>query len=143
MTHPDAKFEKISRSNTPLYGPRKALLCGFSGKAQDKFVAMLKMAGLADLDTVWASGDHKKETVGDLMALPAGTGKGEPSALPRALVAGGITEGQLQALMTLARKTGMKQTLWAVLTPTSETWPLGRLLEELAAERQAIKKSNR
>jgi hypothetical protein len=111
MTHPDAKFEKMTRSNTPLYGSRKLLLCGFSGKAQEKFLAMLKMAGLADLDTVWASKTRAEETVG--------------------------------GLMTLARKTGMKQTLWAVLTPTSETWPLGRLLEELAAERQAMKKSNR
>ncbi len=141
MSHPDAKFEKISRSNTPLYGPRKALLCGFSGKAQDKFVAVLKMAGLADLDTVWASETQAGETVEDLMSLPGGTGHGMSSSLPRAVVAGGITEGQLQALMTLARKTGMKQTLWAVVTPTSETWPLGRLLEELAAERQAMQKN--
>ena len=141
MSHPDAKFEKISRSNTPLYGPRKALLCGFSGKAQDKFVALLKMAGLADLDTVWASEAQAGETLEDLMSLPGGTGHGMPSALPRAVVAGGITEGQLQALMTVAKKTGMKQTLWAVVTPTSETWPLGRLLEELAVERQAMQKN--
>jgi len=143
MTHPDAKFEKMTRSNTPLYGVRKLLMCGFSGKAQEKFLAMLKMAGLADLDIVWASKAGAEETVGGLMALPGGTGKGESSSLPRAVIAGGITEGQLQALMTLARKSGMKQTLWAVLTPTSETWPLGRLLEELAAERRAMKQSNR
>jgi len=143
MTHPDAKFEKMTRSNTPLYGSRKLLLCGFSGKAQEKFLAMLKMAGLADLDTVWASKTRAEETVGGLMTLPGGTGRGESSPLPRAVVAGGITEAELQALMTLARKTGMKQTLWAVLTPTSETWPLGRLLEELAAERRAMKQSNR
>ena len=143
MTHPDAKFEKISRSNTPLYGPRKALLCGFSGKDQDKLVTVLKMAGLADLDTVWATEAQAGETVEDLMSLPGGTGHDMSSSLPRAVVAGGITEGQLQALMTVAKKTGMKQTLWAVLTPTSETWPLGRLIEELAAERRAMKQSNR
>jgi len=141
MTHPDAKFEKMTRSNTPLYGARKLLLCGFSGKAQEKFLTMLKMAGLADLDTVWASKASAEETVGGLMTLPAGTGRGKSSSLPRAAIAGGITEGQLQALMTLARKTGMKQTLWAVLTPTSETWPLGRLLDELAAEKQAMQKN--
>ena len=141
MSHPDAKFEKISRSNTPLYGPRKILLCGFSKQAQEKFISVLKMAGAADVDTVWASESRKDESVGNLMNLPAGTGKEESSSLPRAAVAGGITEGQLQALMTVARKIGMKQMLWAVLTPTSETWPLGRLLDELAAERQAMKKN--
>ena len=141
MTHPDAKFEKISRSNTPLYGPRKLLLCGFSAKAQDQFLSVLKMTGLADLDTVWASEDRAEETVGALMALPGNTGRGESSSLRRAAVVAGITQGQLQALMTVARKTGMKQLLWAVLTPTSEAWHLGRLLDELAAERQAMKKN--
>jgi hypothetical protein len=40
--------------------------------------------------------------------------------------------------MTLCRKTGMQQSLWAALTPTSETWPLGQLLSELQAERKAL-----
>jgi hypothetical protein len=143
MTHPDAKFEKISRSQTPLYGPRKVLLCGFSGQAQKKFTDVLKMAGLADVDTVWVSDARAKETVSGLMAMPADAGKEEASSLPRAVIVGGITEAQRQALMTGARKTGMKQALWAVVTPTSETWPLAQLLAELAAERAAMKQNTR
>jgi hypothetical protein len=40
--------------------------------------------------------------------------------------------------MTLCRKTGMQSSLWAALTPTSETWPLAQLLAELQAERKAL-----
>jgi hypothetical protein len=32
----------------------------------------------------------------------------------------------------------MQPALWAALTPTSETWPLKRLLTELQAERKAL-----
>jgi len=32
MTHPDAKFEKVSQSDAALYGPRKILLCGFGAQ---------------------------------------------------------------------------------------------------------------
>jgi hypothetical protein len=75
-----------------------------------------------------------------LAALPNGTGKGESSVLPRAIIVAGITERQLQTLMAVCRKTGMQQALWATLTPTSETWPLRDLLPELAAERKALQK---
>ena len=49
-------------------------------------------------------------------------------------------EKELIALMTVCRKTGMKDSLWATLTPTSETWTLRQLLSELAAEREALSK---
>jgi len=32
----------------------------------------------------------------------------------------------------------MKPALWAAMTPTSQTWPLEQLLEELQAERKAL-----
>jgi hypothetical protein len=53
---------------------------------------------------------------------------------------GGITEAQLRALMTVAKKSGIQKVLWAVLTPISETWTLSRLLAELSAERRAMQK---
>ncbi len=33
----EAKFEKVSQSDKPLYGPRKLLLCGFSQSVQPNF----------------------------------------------------------------------------------------------------------
>jgi hypothetical protein len=38
----DAKFEKVSRSDKTLYGPRKLLLCGFADAAQPKFLTVLQ-----------------------------------------------------------------------------------------------------
>ncbi len=140
MTHPDASFEKVGRSEKPLYGPEKLLVCGFSREAQKKFSEVQKMAGVADVDTVWVDESLAEQRLSDLTALAADTGLGVSSGLPRAVIVCGIAESRLRSLMTVAKKSGMKKALWAVLTPTSETWTLSRLLTELAAERRAMQK---
>ena len=139
----DATFEKVHRSDTPMYGPRKLLLCGFPAPVQPKFSVVLEMAGLADIAVLWANPEHASKTLAELLELPAGAGAGADSALVRAIIVSGITENQLHTLMAVCRKTGMKPALWAALTPTSETWPLAQLLEELQAERKALSKRKR
>ena len=138
----DGAFEKVQRSDNPMYGPCKLLLCGFPATAQPKFATVLGMAGLAGTAVLWANRTHASQALSELIDLPDGTGSGEDSNLARAVIVSGITENQLHALMAVCRKTGMKPALWAALTPTSETWPLGRLLEELQAERNALATRN-
>lgn len=136
----DAAFEKLSRSDQVLYGPRKLLLCGFAGQAQGKFESLAEMLGFSEVPRVWVADNQKEETLADLFALPADTGKGTPSSLPRAVIVGGVTQAQLHRLMGGCKKAGMQPALWAVLTPTSEGWTLEALLRELAAEREAMKR---
>jgi hypothetical protein len=140
MSHSDAKFEKVGRTDKPLYGPEKLLLCGFSGDAGRKFSVAQKTAGLAEVSTVWVDESRAHRRLAELMELPGGTGQGAPSSLPKAVIVGGITEAQLRALMTVAKKTGVQNVLWAVLTPISESWTLSQLLAELSAERRAMQK---
>jgi hypothetical protein len=134
----DGAFEKVQHSDNRMYGPPKLLLCGFPASTQPKFMAVLQLAGLQEVAVVWANEEHRKETLSALIGLPDGSGGGLGSDLPRAIIVSGITENQLHGLMTVCRKTGMQQPLWAVLTPTSETWPLVQLLTELQAERKAL-----
>jgi hypothetical protein len=133
-------FEKVRHTDTPMYGPSGLLLCGFPAAAQSTFMAVLKMAGLEAVPIVWANESHQAKTLGELLALPAGSGADEESTLPRAVIVSGITENQLHGLMTRCRTSGMQPALWAALTPTSATWPLSRLLAELQAERRALAK---
>ena len=135
-------FEKVSRSEKLLYGPRKLLLCGFGAEAQKKFATVLGMAGLADAPKVWVAAEQGATPLADLLELPDGSGSGGASALPRAVIVAGITEAQLIGLMTVCRKSGMQPTLWAVLTPVSEKWTVAQLLTELAREREALQKKS-
>ena len=50
----------------------------------------------------------------------------------------GIRENELHRIMGGYRRMGLPTQLWATLTPLSEQWHLGTLLEELAAEREAM-----
>lgn len=135
---PDAAFEKIGGAEKQLYGSRKLLLCGFPAEAQPKFKRVLEMAGLGDVAQVWAGEADGRIPMGALFKRPHDSGFGASSSLPRAIVVSGTTEGDLLRLMAVCRQSGMKNALWAVLTPTSEQWPLERLIAELDAERRQL-----
>jgi hypothetical protein len=139
----DAKFEKVSNTDRPLYGPRKLLLCGFSQSVQPNFAKLLELIGLSEIPKVWVSENQADIRVDELMELEDGTGWGVSSELPRAIIMAGITQNEMHRLMTGCRESKMKPTLWATLTPTSETWTIQSLLNELAAEHEAMQKRNR
>jgi len=134
----DASFEKIGRTDKCLYGPRKVLLCGFPIAAQSKFKTLLDMLGLKNLPLVWAGEQDGGTRLGQLMERTDGTGEGDDSGLPRAIILAGVEEKELHRLMAGCRQAGMQKSLWATLTPTSETWTLDALLAELAAENRAM-----
>jgi len=138
MAH--AKFQKVGGSDTRLYGPRKLLLCGFPVGAQPKFEALLEMVGLNSVPKIWVATEQAESVLADLLALQDETGAGASSELPRAIVVAGLTEKELMRLMTVCKKTGMANALWATLTPTSEQWTVIQLLTELAAERKELQK---
>ncbi len=117
-----AKFEKIGQSSKALYGPRKLLLYGFPAGAQPKFQAVLEMAGMARTPKIWVGREQAEHTLADLFTLPDNSGSGTSSALPRAVITAGIAEKEIIALMTVCKKSGMTNALWAALTPTSQRW---------------------
>lgn len=132
------RFEKIENSDKCFYGPRLLLLTGFISDVQTKFKTLLQTIGFTDLSLVWATDDQSETPIEDLVQLPDGSGTGRSSSLPRAIIVGGITEKELHQLISGCRAAGLKQVLWATLTPTSVTWQLKQLLVELAAERAAL-----
>lgn len=131
-------FEKIGNTHQCIYGERKLLLCGFAPSAQSKFKTLIGMLGIKELPLIWAGNEDGEITVGALMQRTDGSGQGAESQLPRALIVAGIEEKELQQLISGCRQAGMKQALWATLTPTSEGWPLKKLINELISERQAL-----
>lgn len=136
----EAKFQKVASTDKPLYGPKKLLLCGFSPDAQAKFMTLLELIGLADVSKVWVTREQAGQRLSELLQLPDNAGQGAVSDLPRAIIVAGITQQQMHWLMVARRQSGMQPPLWAVLTPTSESWTLQSLLAELAAEHRALQK---
>ena len=137
-----ATFSRVSQTSQPLYGPRKLLICGFTPEGQSALDKVLTAAAIADLPVLYAGSTDLEETLKDLFHRGDQAGRGEASRMPAAIIMAGITENELHQLINSYRSAGLPAPMWATLTPTSEKWPLRQLLKELAAERQALKKSD-
>lgn len=132
-------FSKVgSSAKKRLYGPRAALVCGYTAAEQELLLAMLERFRLTDLPALFATGEDMDRAVGQVLASPPGHGRGLDSPLPRAMVLSGVTEKELTTIMAAWKHLGLPQQNWATLTPTSETWPLIDLLAELDLERLAL-----
>lgn len=136
---PAPGFSKVgSSAKKRLYGPRAALVCGYTAAEQDVLQAMLERFRLADLPTVYATGEDMERPVGELLALTPGHGRGLDSPLPRAVILSGVSEKELSTFMAAWKHLGLPPQNWATLTPTSEKWGLLDLLTELDLERLAL-----
>lgn len=136
----DNSFQKVGDSEQRLYGPRKILLCGYSQEDRHRFQAMLRDAGLSDIELLVAAGTALRQTVKALFEQPVSRAFQKRPAMPRAAIMGGITEKELHTILNAYRQNGLAGQFWATLTPTSENWRLGELLSELRKENEALRK---
>ncbi len=129
-------FERIDQEKARLYGPRCLLASGLDLTEQEHLLGLAD--GLENLPVVFATEAEQDRTLGQLLELPNEHNRGSESGLARAIVMAGLRGDELHMLMTAWRKLGHSHPLWATLTPTSESWPLGKLLAELAAEHEQM-----
>ena len=123
-----------------MYGTRGILVCGYSSSEQPSFLSFLEQTGFHDLTVIFVTTNQSTNTLKELLTLPNKSGHGEESHMRRAIIMSGFTQKELHKLMTAYRQAQLPSQLWATLTPISENWSTTNLLEELAAESEAIKK---
>jgi len=140
MNDSNGTFQKVTRSDRPMYGPRGVLVCGYRPEEQRDFLSLLEQAELADLPVVFLTRGQLERTLGEMLSRDDRSGLGQPPEGRRAVVLSGVTEKELHLIITAYRGHRLPEQLWATLTPTSEGWPVSRLLDELAAEREALRR---
>ena len=136
----EGTFQKVGKTDKTLYGPRAALVCGFSSEEQKALMAFMAGIELTDISVVFAAEADSQALLKDLVTRPDQSGRDTDSVLERAIILSGITEEELHRTLSTYRKLELPRPLWATLTPYSESWPLSTLLEELQKERMATKK---
>ncbi len=135
----DGTFRKVEKSSKAMYGPRRILVCGYTKDEQAEFSSVLKEIQMADIPvkfSVDADGPKILKTILE-EAETRGT---EQSSLRRAVIMSGLTQTELHNLMGSHRESDLPRPLWASLTPVSESWSLGDLLEALVREAEMMKK---
>jgi hypothetical protein len=133
-------FSRVGQTDQRLYGPRGLLVCGYAAAEQQSIHTLLAALEIDDLPLVFATTDHLPWPIARIFALEGGAGQGEDSLMRRAVIMSGISESELHRIMGGYRSLELPAQLWATLTPVSKGWLLEDLLEELAAERQAMER---
>lgn len=135
------EFQKIKKTNKRMYGPEKLLVCGYVSDEHSRFLDFLDKLGLGSVPVLFISDDDAGTTLRELLKRDGGSGMGTDSGMKRALIMSGFTQNNLHLLISAYREAGLPQQLWATLTPVSEGWTIGFLLQELEKEAQSIKRS--
>jgi hypothetical protein len=131
-------FKKMEQTDQPLYGPRAALVCGFSAAERETVMRMLENIPLKAVSVVFATAADNDRKLSALFALPDRSGRNGEAGPVRAIILAGITEKELHLTLAAYRETGLARPLWATLTPFSENWTLADLIAELEKERAAM-----
>ena len=139
----EGTFKKVGESAEPIYGPRAILVCGFTPSEQKTVLKLLDTIQLTDVPVIFATAADTEICLGELLTLPNQSGRNTDSDIARAVVMSGITERELQQILSNYKGARLPRPLWATLTPFSENWALSTLLEELKKERIEMEKRNR
>jgi len=135
-------FKKVGESAEPMYGPRAVLVCGFTPSEQKMMIKLFDTIQLTDVPVIFATDADTEKCLCDLLTLPNQMGRNTDCDIERAVVLSGMTERELQQILSNYKVAGLPRPLWATLTPFSKNWALSTLLEELKNERIAMEKNN-
>lgn len=136
----DGTMRPMDIDDTPIYGPKGLLVCGLDTKTADTLVALVRTLGWSDVPVSFAGRKDLNTSVGSLFEDHPNNREDLGGV---AVIMAGITGNQLQQLMKSWREHAFPRPLWATLTETSETWPLGTLLKHLAEEQREMAEAAR
>ena len=136
----EGKFDKIQQSDERMFGPKGILVCGYPPSEHRFFALFMEKAGFSDRPVIFPTTEDAEKTLKGLLGLATGSGMGESTDLPRAIIMSGFTQNEVHRIMVAYRQAGLPAQLWATLTPVSENWLLGDLLRELVKENEFFKK---
>jgi len=133
-------FKKVGESTEPMYGPRAILVCGFTPLEQENVMKLIDNIQLTDVPVIFATAADTDKHLGELLTRPDQSERNSDYDNERAVIMSGITERELQQILSSYKESGLPRPLWASLTPFSENWTLSALLDELKLERIAMEK---
>ncbi|NOQ41647.1 MAG: DUF3783 domain-containing protein [Desulfuromusa sp.] len=142
MSH-KGRLKKVGKSSKKMYGSKKLLVCGYPEPEQQVLLSLLKESRLSAFPVIFATNGDMQRTLKNILESDDKPDQGEVSAMKRAIIMSGFSQKELHTLMAAHRASELPAQLWAALTPLSENWSVAALLDELAAEAEAIKKQRK
>jgi hypothetical protein len=136
----EGTLEKVGQTEERMYGPKGILICGYPTSEHKFFLLFMEKAGFNDRPVIFVRTEDASKSLKELLSLPTAWGTEKLSHMARALILSGFTQNELHKIMSAYRWAELPRQLWATVTPVSENWTVGQLLEELQNEQEAFKK---
>lgn len=139
MTDDDNTFKELDPESDTAFGPPAILLIGFTTEQGDRVAALAAAHGLGDHRIIGTTTTMGSWTIA--RALTGGDdGKLLPSGeLPHIVMLSGATDGQIAAVLDAYKTTDLPAPIFAVATPANQSFTVVQLLDELMAERAAMR----
>jgi hypothetical protein len=141
MPSAENTFRPVGNSDERMHGATAVLVSGFEVEEQQAFRALMDANGLAEVPTIYIVEAFLEHSLFELVRMPTETRAGQTAKLPRAVIMSGLTEKDLHALMDAYRESGRAKPHWATVTPTTEQWPVKKVLIELLKESEALRQA--
>ena len=141
MPSAENTFRPVGNSDERMHGATAVLVSGLEVEEQKAFRTLMDASGLAEVPTIYIVEAFLEHSLFELARMPSETRAGQTAKLPRAVIMSGLTENELHALMDAYRGSGQAKPHWATVTPTSESWPVKKVLIELLKESDALRKA--
>ena len=136
-------FKKVGDSDQRMYGPRGILACGYSPGEQESLLNFLENEGFNGIPVVFVPESEEEKTLGEFFKRSHLSGFQTDPGITQALILSGISERELQRLLSAFRGGAFPRPLLAALTPTSERWSVRTLLRELNREAEEMRRFHR
>ncbi len=139
MPSAESTFRPVGDSDERMHGATAVLVSGLEVEQQQALRGLMDASGLTEVPTVYIVEAFIEHSLFELSRMPNETRAGQTAKLPRAVIMSGMTEKELHTLMDAYRETDLPKPHWATVTPTTEQWPIKRLLIELLKESEALR----
>ncbi|OGQ77220.1 MAG: hypothetical protein A2289_24025 [Deltaproteobacteria bacterium RIFOXYA12_FULL_58_15] len=132
-------FKALDNANQELIGPAGILLCGFSRDEAVKVEQLLRLVVLVEHRVVCCTTTMGTWNVDNALQGDDGGELLPIGKVPRVMLLSGLTDAQVGATLDGYGGTGIERPVFAVATETNLSFTVIQLLEELLAERQAMR----
>jgi len=135
----DEGFQRLDCHSKAVCGPLGVLLAGFDKDEEEEVAALLALAGAPEgtpLRRLSRAGLAR--SLGDALASAPDDVPLPSDALPRAVLLGGLRDGQIQSFVQFFRLSDLEPPVFAACTPHSLERSVREVLVDLLEEQRAV-----
>lgn len=134
-------FKKIDMDETKPSGKKGVILYGFN---EDEIEKLQEICEEYDVEAIYQVDKSQAGLkIGDILKGNTEVKEYKGAVAKRSIIMSAFSNKELQEFIEAIKKESLSKPIFAVVTPTSATWELGRLVKELMMESMMMQQQRR